>query len=407
MRRRHGAVALTTAGFMVTALLAAGGAVAGSAVAGAGAAAAVRPTYHTACSATPRAGFAACAALLPTVQPNATGYGPSQLASAYALAAAQTNGGKGQTVALVDAYSDPNAQKDLDTYRSKYGLPACDAGCFEQVSQTGSTTNLPPVDASQGWQVEEMLDIEMTSAICPNCHILLVVANSPSTANLGAAVNEAAKLGATEISNSYGGPTAKSDNAISKKYYDHPGIAITASSGDSGYGAGFPAASDYVTAVGGTTLKKGSGSRGWTETAWSGAGAGCSTHDTKETWQQANTIIKGACPTGRAIADVSADANPSTGVEMYDSLNSGGVAPTGWFVVGGTSVASPIIAAVYALAGNAATVKYGSYPYTHTSGLNDITSGNDGTCSKKPLCTAGKGWDGPTGLGTPKGVTGF
>jgi subtilase family serine protease len=400
MRKGWNAVGLSAASLMVAGLLAASPSVAG-------ASGPAKPTFRAVCSATPRAGYMACAAKLPLVQPAAAGYGPSQLLSAYALAAASKADGKGQTVALIDAYSDPDAQKDLTTYRKKYGIAACAAGCFEEVSQTGSKTKLPPVDASQGWQVEEMLDIEMVSAICPNCHILLVVAKSPTTANLGAAVNEAAKLGANEISNSYGGPIASNDNAISAKYFNHPGVAITASSGDGGYGTSFPAASDDVTAVGGTTLEKASNSRGWTETAWSGAGAGCSKDDATLTWQQANSIIASACPSGRAMADVSADANPSSGVEMYDSLNSDGVAPVGWFVVGGTSVASPIIASVYALAGNAKTVNYGSYPYSHASDLNDVTSGSDGSCSPKPLCTAGVGWDGPTGLGTPNGVTGF
>jgi subtilase family serine protease len=362
--------------------------------------------YHSVCSRAP-AGFAACASLLPNVQPDSAGYGPRQLASAYELAAAQVAAGEGQTVALVDSYSDPDAQKDLNTYRSRYGLPACGAGCFEQVSQTGSTTKLPKVDAKAGWQVEEMLDIEMVSAICPNCHILLVVANSPSTANLGAAVNEAAALGATEISNSYGGPVSASDGANGTKYFDHPGIAVTASSGDGGYGTSFPAASDYVTAVGGTTLTKSSNARGWTERAWSGAGAGCSKDDATLSWQQSDPVIAGACPHGRAMADVSAVADPNTGVEMYDSLSSDGADPVGWFVVGGTSVSSPIIAAVYALAGNAASVAYGSYPYAHASDLHAVTRGNDGTCAKKPLCTAGKGWNGPTGLGTPNGTGAF
>ncbi len=177
-------------------------------------------------------------------------------------------------------------------------------------------------------------------------------------------------------------------------------MAITASSGDSGFGVEYPAASQFVTAVGGTTLTRASNSRGWTETAWSGAGSGCSAFETQPSWQHSNTNITAHC-SRRAVADVSAVANPSTGVDVYDSYRE-----PGWLVFGGTSVASPIIASIYALAGNAASVTYGSFPYSHTSSLNDVTSGSNGSCGND-LCTAGTGWDGPTGLGTPNGTGGF
>lgn len=349
-----------------------------------------------------RVGFEACLALIANdragLRPDVAGYGPSDLASAYALAAAQVSGGIGQTVAVVDAYNDPHAAADLAKYRANYGLPACGTGCFTQVSQTGSTTSLP--GNNKNWAVEESLDVDMVSAICPNCHIILVEATTSSTANLGTAVNEAVKLGATEISNSYGGPESTKDPTFDTKYFDHPGVAITASSGDSGYGVSYPAASQYVTAVGGTTLNRASNARGWSETAWSDAGAGCSADDAQPSWQAAVSNISSVCGK-RAVADVSADANPSTGVALYDSFGYGG-----WLEVGGTSVSSPIIASVYALAGNAASVTYGSYPYAHTGSLNDITSGSDGSCGSD-LCKATTGWDGPTGLGTPNGTGAF
>lgn len=327
---------------------------------------------------------------------NPAGYHPSDLQSAYKLPS--STAGSGQTVAIVDAYNDPNAESDLNTYRSKFGIAACTTanGCFHKVNQSGGTS-YPKNNG--GWSQEISLDLDMVSAVCPNCHILLVEASSSSLANLGTAVNEAASLRATEISNSYGGSESSSDTSYDTSYYNHPGIAITASSGDSGYGAQYPAASRYVTAVGGTSLNKASNTRGWSETAWSGAGSGCSSYDLKPTWQTDTGCGK------RTIADVSAAADPNTGVSVYDSYSYQGL--SGWLVFGGTSVASPVIASVYALAGNAASVTYGSYPYSNASSLNDVTSGSNGSCGGTYLCTAGTGYDGPTGLGTPNGTGGF
>jgi subtilase family serine protease len=335
------------------------------------------------------------------VQPFAStpsGYGPKDLQSAYALPSGTA--GSGQTVAIVDAYDDPNAASDLSVYRNQFGLPPCTTatGCFRKVNQTGGTS-LPR--ANGGWAEEISLDLDMVSAICPNCNILLVEASSASFTNLGAAVNEAAKLGATEISNSYGGSESSSDTSYDSKYFNHTGIAITVSSGDGGYGVEYPAASQYVTAVGGTTLNRASNTRGWTEAAWSGAGSGCSAYDPKPFWQ-----VDAGCAK-RTVADVSAVADPNTGVSVYDSYSYRGL--SGWLVFGGTSVSSPIIASVYALAGNASTFSYGIYPYGHdsTSTLNDVTSGSNGSCGGSYLCTAGSGYDGPTGLGTPNGTGGF
>jgi subtilase family serine protease len=343
---------------------------------------------------------AACNAVLNTAAkpaPGATtpsGFGPPDLQSAYHL----PSGGSGQTVAIVDAYNDPSAASDLAVYRSHFGLTACTTsnGCLRIVSQTG-TTRLPT--SNGGWAEEESLDLDMVSAICPNCHILLVEASSASFANLGAAVNEAAALHATEISNSYGGSDA-SDSTYGR-YYSHTGIAVTASAGDSGYGVEYPASSQFVTAVGGTSLSRASNSRGWTETAWSGSGSGCSAYNSAS-WQSS----AGTGCLKRAVADVSADADPNTGVAVYDSYRYQGY--SGWLVFGGTSVASPLIASVYALAGGLpSSASGGSYPYTHTASLNDVTSGSNGSCSVSQWCTARAGWDGPTGLGTPNGTGAF
>ncbi|WP_405660228.1 peptidase S8 [Streptomyces sp. NBC_00079] len=387
--------------------------------------------YTKACAATPKKGYAACNALRvtggttafmekqaalkgstpKTVKPNATsdaptGYGPSDIQSAYGLTNAAASNGSGKTVAIVDANDDPNAEADLATYRDQYGLPACTTanGCFKKVSQTGSTTSLPSADS--GWAGEISLDLDVVSATCPNCNILLVEATSASDANLGTAVNEAVKLGAKFVSNSYGGAESSSDTTYDSSYYNHPGVAITASAGDSGFGAEYPAASKYVTAVGGTALKTSSNSRGWTESVWNtssteGTGSGCSTVDAKPTWQTDTGCTK------RMIADVSAVADPATGVSVYDSYGSDG---TGWNTYGGTSASSPLIASVYALAGTPGSSDYPSqYPYNAagTSALNDVTSGSNGSCSTSYFCTAKSGYDGPTGWGTPEGLDAF
>ena len=327
------------------------------------------------------------------------GYGPSSIDSAYNL---PTSLGTGKTVAIVYAYDDPNAATDLSTYRSQFGLPACTtaSGCFRKINQNGATSPLPA--ANSGWASEIMLDIEMVSAVCPQCHILLVEANSPTNANLGTAVNQAVAQGAVAVSNSYGGPESSSDPTTSAQYYQHPGVAITVSSGDEGYGVEFPASSPYVTSVGGTSLSTASNARGWTESVWStssteGAGSGCSRYETKPSFQTDTGCTR------RTVADVSAVADPATGVAVYDSYGSGG-----WTVFGGTSVSSPIIASVYALASSPPANAYpNQYPYADPGGLNDVTSGSNGSCSPAYLCTGEVGYDGPTGLGTPNGVAAF
>lgn len=344
-------------------------------------------------------GQAAPAAQVPS------GYGPADLRSAYNLPS--TTAGTGQTVAIVDAYNDPTAEADMNTYRASFGIPPCTTanGCFRKVSQKGTTGYPWP---NGGWAQEISLDLDMVSAICPNCHILLVEANSPSIFNLGAAVNRAVKLGATAISNSYGGHETFLDGWFDALYFHHPGVAITASTGDSAYSVQYPAASRYVTAVGGTRLTRDSSARGWTESAWStssteGAGSGCSALEARPAWQSWRFAITSVC-NRRAVADVSAVADPATGVAVYDSYPYKG--NSGWLTFGGTSVAAPMIASVYALAGNAATVTYGSYPYGHPGALNDVTTGQTASCGTV-LCAAAAGWDGPTGLGTPNGTGAF
>ncbi|HEX4061282.1 MAG TPA: putative Ig domain-containing protein [Streptosporangiaceae bacterium] len=335
------------------------------------------------------------AVLEKSLAPDATpsGYSPANLDSAYKLSA---TGGSGETVAIVDAMNDPNAASDLATYRSQWGLPACTvaSGCFRQVNQAGATSPLPANDT--GWAGEESLDVDMVSAICPLCKIILVEASSADNADLYAAEDEAVALGAKFVSNSWGG-SEYSGQTTDDAAFNHPGVAITVSSGDDGTGAEYPATSQYVTAVGGTTLTTASNSRGWAESAWSGAGSGCSAYDPKPSWQTVTTSCS-----KRAEADVSAVADPNTGVAVYQTYGE-----SGWVVYGGTSVASPIIASVYALGGTPGSQDYpASYPYAHPTSLFDVTAGSNGSCGA-PLCTAGTGWDGPTGLGTPDGTQAF
>jgi hypothetical protein len=387
-------LAIAAAGLSLT-LLAAGSA---------GAAAPLNPghafghSHKKVCGAAPL-GYARChsdvvtdAAGDPLATSGPDGYGPPDLQSAYNIGNEAASAGGTQTIGIVDAFDDPNAEKDLAVYRQQFGLPPCTTanGCFRKVDQDGGTT-YPKANA--GWAEEISLDLDMASAICPNCKLLLVETDDNLLNNLAVGVDRAATMGATQISNSYGGSEYKGETT-DESHYNHAGVAITVSSGDSGYGAEFPAASRYVTSVGGTSLNPAAGTaRGWTETAWSGAGSGCSAYVTKPSWQ-----IDASC-SRRTIADVAAVADPNTGVAVYDTYND-----PGWLVFGGTSAAAPIVAAFDALVGSPAGNP--SYPYGTGAPHYDVTSGNNGKCGGTYLCNSGPCFDGPTGLGTPHGATG-
>jgi subtilase family serine protease len=327
--------------------------------------------------------------------PPAGAYGPAQFHGGYSLPATAPSA---STIGIVDAYNDPNIESDLAAYDSYYGLPSCTTanGCFRKVNQSGGTT-YPATDA--GWSLEIALDVETAQEICQNCKILLVEANSSSFADLGAAENEAVALGAAVVSNSWGGGEFSTETQYDSLYFRHPGVPLTFSSGDGGYGVEYPASSQYVTAVGGTTLTLGSGNSYQSESAWADAGSGCSSYEPKPSWQHDSGCSR------RTVADVSADADPNTGAAVYDSVAYSG--QTGWFQVGGTSLASPLVAAVYALAGNTSSDTYGSTPYAHTAQLHDVVGGSNGSCSPAYFCTAVSGYDGPTGLGTPSGIAAF
>jgi subtilase family serine protease len=332
------------------------------------------------------------AAIAPQAAP--AGLGPADLQSAYKLPPGSA--GAGQTVAIIDAFDDPKAEADLAVYRSQFGLPPCTTanGCFRKVNQNGAASPLPRSDT--GWAGEIALDIDMVSAVCPSCKILLVESNGPDN-SLFTAIDTAARLGAKYISNSWGGGESANQDTFDQQHLNKPGVAITASSGDDGFGVIHPASSRFVTAVGGTSLRRASNTRGWSETAWSGAGSGCSARIPKPPWQHDTGCAR------KTVADVSAVADPATGVAVFLTFGGGG-----WTVFGGTSASAPIIASVYALAGTpAAATNPASYPYAHTGNLFDVTSGRNGSCSPAYLCTAGAGFDGPTGLGTPNGVAAF
>jgi subtilase family serine protease len=331
----------------------------------------------------------------------AAGYDAAQLEAAYRLPISR---GVGQTIAIVDAFDDPTAEADLATYRRASGLPPCTtaSGCFRKLNESGAPGSYPPADP--GWGIEISLDLDMVSAACPHCRIVLVEANTNASLDLGMAEDTAASLGVAAISNSYG---TQESNAMQQfeQYYRHPGTTILAASGDNGFGpASFPAVLANVIAVGGTTLSAASNARGWTEMAWGGASSGCSAYIAKPSWQH-----DGRCSM-RTVADVSADADPTPGLAVYDtSFPSGfeGLNP-GWIAVGGTSASAPFIAGLVGLAGNGKTMAPG-FIYHHVGGFFDVIGGSNGYCGSVHdyLCNGVRGYDGPTGVGSPDGTGGL
>jgi Subtilase family len=381
-----------------------------------------------------------------------------------------------QTIALVDAYNDPSAEADLNVYASEFGLPACTKadGCFQQVNENGGEANLPfprsraeletfakgtahqreEAEEAEGWALETATDVEVAHAVCQNCRILLVEASSPEYSQLDSAENTAASR-ANEVSDSWGGPEGGEDDPA----FNHPGVAITAAAGDDGYlnwgqyetssqpgspyfqGADYPAASPHVVSVGGTKLTLDAAGAWQSESVWSSEGAGgsgCSDLLAAPPWQaHVGDWAQVGCGERRANADVAAVADPSTGVNVYDSIpypyeEAGEKLTTvlHWVPIGGTSVASPIVAAMFALAGGAHGVAYPAQTlYSHLGSplLHDVTAGGNGKCageytscggSLSPLspldcgagawiCNATSGYDGPTGVGTPAGIGAF
>ena len=320
-----------------------------------------------------------------------SGYGPADLRRAYAISA---SGNASTIVAVVDAYGYPNASADLAVYRAQYGLPPCTTanGCLIIMDQNGAT-HLPSYSA--GWAQEQALDLDMVSAMCPNCRIMLVQAASANTSSLATAVTTAIAQGASVVSNSYGG--SETGTQSSSAAFSHSGVAITASAGDSGYGASFPASAPGVIAVGGTTLSPANNARGWSETAWSGSGSGCSAVYAKPVWQTDKLCAK------RMETDISAVGDPYSGVAVYGPT--GRAQNSAWMVFGGTSVGAPLIGGIYGATG--ARPNAAAKIWVSRAALNDITSGNNGSCGGTYFCTAATGYDGPTGNGTPWGTGAF
>ncbi|MHB8531416.1 MAG: PKD domain-containing protein [Solirubrobacteraceae bacterium] len=401
----------------------------------------------------------------------AGGLTPAQLASAYGYDPAA--GGTGQTLAIVDAFDDPNIEADLQAFDAEYGLAACTHanGCFTKVGQSGSAESLPAADTS-GWSVEITLDVEAAHAACGSCKLLLVEANSSHFTDLAEAVNEAVKLGANEVSNSYGGPEGKFSL---ESAYNHPGVVIAASDGDSGWDSwtrfnegvvppvpprpNVPSSLPTVVSVGGTSLQLGAGGQRASETVWNGNGAGdaaenegasgggCSTVFSAQPWQQ-NAPGYGAagCAGTRLAADVAAVADPLTGFDIYDTYNCGPLCEASrrgksWLTIGGTSLSTPLVSAMYALAGGADGMQYPALTlYGHLGGgaLYDVTQGGNGYCDSSgeacginavlaklaleefpeligvkldcegtTACNAAPGFDGPSGVGAPASLSLF
>ncbi|HLM86682.1 MAG TPA: IPT/TIG domain-containing protein [Solirubrobacteraceae bacterium] len=349
--------------------------------------------------------------------PLSGGLTPQNLHAAYALPP-ETFISPAQTIAVVDAYNDPTAEADLAVYDKQFGLPACTTanGCFRKIDQQGKTSPLPATQG--GWVTEISLDVQMAHAICQNCHVLLVEANNEAFSSLGTAVNAAVSAGATEISNSYGG-AEESYVTEANAAYNHAGIVITVSTGDCGYldeacgssgTPNFPADSPDVVAVGGTALSQSGES--WTSTVWEDGGSGCSNVFSAPLWQtEVESFSATGCAGKRSSADVAADADPYTGVDVYDSTPSGQGYPTGWGIWGGTSASSPIVASEFGLAGGAHGVSYPAQTlYAHLGdghALTDVVSGHNGSCASATSCKAAAGFDGPTGVGSPLGLGAF
>ncbi len=319
------------------------------------------------------------------------GYGPSDLRNAYRLPASST---RGRAIALVVAFDAPRAGLALARYRARFGEPPLRLGQFRKVNQRGGT-RLPPADPS--WALEAALDTQMASAICPNCDIVLVEADSDALPDLADAARMAAQMpGVVSVSNSYGLPEIPEALPYEASYRSSKAW-VTVAAGDSGFGVMAPAAFTGVVAVGGTRLEVDGRGRRASETAWSGGGSGCSALSAKPDWQRDAQCRR------RTVTDVAAVADPDTGVAVLVDEGSG--SGMSWVVAGGTSVSSPIVAGVHAL--TASSGGFAGSLYGRGASVYDVTAGSNGTCAAAYECTARPGYDGPTGVGTPDGTAGF
>jgi subtilase family serine protease len=338
------------------------------------------------------------AAAAPRAKSLPAGYSPAQLKTAYGV----TTSGTG-SLAVITAYDNPRLASDLATYDQTFGLPSfptctstAQTSCFSKISQTGSSTRLPV--ANRSWSVEADLDVELGHAMCPSCRLTIVEANSASITNLLTAVDEAVTIGAHVVSMSWG--TGEFSSEISyDSHFANPNVNFVAATGDDGYGVGWPAASGHVLAAGGTHLVLNSSNTRSTETVWSDTGSGCSLYEPKPAWQKDTGCAL------RTVGDLSADSDPATGAAIYSGYGPYG---SGWLVIGGTSLATPVISAFIADApavsqSGLLTNLYGALG--NSADLYDVTTGANGHCSTAYLCTAEPGYDAPSGVGAPIGLS--
>ena len=337
-------------------------------------------------------GFTHCYArvLRPQASTSPTGLSPATIKSVYGFSTSST-AGQGKTIAIVDAYNDPSAESDLGVFDSQYGLPSCTTanGCFKKVNQTGGTS-YPRTNS--GWALEISLDVQWAHAIAPGAKILLVEAKTNSFSNLLAA-EDYAKAHANYVSNSWGGSEFSGETSYDL-HFVQSGVGFFVSAGDAGLPAEYPSASPNVISVGGTTLHF-SGSTFTGETGWSSGGGGCSAYETANSAQSSfGQYGQGNCGANRATPDVSLDADPASGVSVYDSTSYSG--QSGWWTVGGTSASSPMWAARAADSG--ATVVNAAYVYGNNITFRDITSGNNGApcLVGYDLCSGRGSWTGST-----------
>ena len=371
------------------------------------------------------------------------GLTPKLLASAYGYD--PKAGGTGETVAVVDAFDAPTIEEDLAKFSSEYGLPPCTKknGCFEKVNQFGGAAPLPAAD-TKGWSVEVALDVETIHSVCQECQILLVEAKNAQIFNLGTAVATAVEEGAAVVSNSYGAPEAFGISAAERALFEHPGTVIAAATGDLGYDGWLdttrgtpdePASLPGVVSVGGTTLRleesgPNAGKRK-NEAAWDESGGGCSVLFEAPIWQRyAAGFGATGCGSSRLSADVSADADPATGFEIYDTYDCGPACESfsgsgGWATIGGTSLSTPLVGGLFALAGGAGGIQYPAltlYAHLGDASLFDVERGGNGECfeegpscvaappfgcERSTACNAAKGYDGPSGVGSPSSLAAF
>lgn len=336
-------------------------------------------------------------------------YSPSQIQSMYGITGTDLANASGTVVAIIDANVPHDIESVLGTYRSTFGLPACTRsnGCLVTTDQHGTPIDPSTTSISEdsAWRFEAMLDVEAVSAACPSCRIMLLDAASAGLSDLGDATNAATAAGAHYVSMSFAVGEFDGQLGTDSYYYGAPGVTYVAASGDSGYSGGvaYPASSSNVVAAGGTSVTRTNGV--WNTTAWSGAGSGCSAFDSATTGEAHNAVVTATCQGKKPTADVAALADPNTGLQVYVPGPNGA-----WYAGGGTSLAAPLVAAIYALAANH-TAPFAPFA-TAAARPNlfaDVTTGSTSGCpaGSGVRCTAAPGWDGPTGLGSPLAPAAF